>query len=282
MRHITLNDVVNAIDYSYAEKRIIEFIREYVEGGGLKCGVVGLSGGVDSSVTASLAVKSLGSENVIGLIMPGKPTPREDLEDAKWLAEELGIRYRIIDVEVIRSAYRSAIPDYDEGHRIANGNLLSRIRMTLLYYYANKNGCAVIGTGDKSELLIGYFTKYGDGGVDILPIGDLYKTQVRAMARRLGLPEKIAGKPSSPRLWEDQMAEAELGARYEDIDLALYALIDLRMNIDETVSATGLPRGFVERIWNMVLRSEHKRRPPPIPRISARTVGLDVKFPLQG
>ena len=282
MVRVTLDDVVNSVDYMYAEKRITEFIRSYLESSGIKCGVVGLSGGVDSSVTASLTVKALGPENVIGLIMPGRPTPREDVEDAAWLAKELGITYRIIDMELIRDSFAKAVPDYDPSDRVASGNVLSRLRMVTLYYYANKYGCAVVGTGDKSEILIGYFTKYGDGGVDLLPIGDLYKTQVRAMARHLGLPDRIAYKPSSPRLWEGQTAEGELGLKYEDVDLALYALVDLRLNVDEAANATGLPQELIKAVWNRVIRSEHKRRTPPIPRISMRTVGLDVKYPLQG
>ena len=282
MVRVSLHDVINAVSYAYAERRITEFISSYLESSGIKCGVVGLSGGVDSSVTASLTVKALGPENVIGLVMPGRPTPREDVEDAMWLAKELSIAYRVVDVELIRDSFTKAVPDYDPDNRVASGNVLSRLRMVVLYYYANKYGCAVVGTGDKSEILIGYFTKYGDGGVDLLPIGDLYKTQVRAMAKHLGLPDRIAYKPSSPRLWEGQTAEGELGVRYEDVDLALYALIDLRLNVEEATSATGLPEELVRTIWDRVIRSEHKRRTPPIPRVSMRTVGLDVKYPLHG
>ena len=279
MPHITLERLLK-IDYDYVVRRITDFIRTYVKDGGAKGAVVGLSGGVDSSVTATLLVKALGSSNVVGLIMPYKTTPPEDVSDAWSLARMLGIRAIQVDISALRDAFSKAIPFFDEGARVANGNVLARLRMIILYYFANLNNYMVAGTGDKSEILIGYFTKYGDGGVDFLPIGDLYKTQVRALAKYLGLPDNIAYKPSSPRLWEGQTAEGELGLRYEDIDVILHALVDLRMNVDEAAEATGKPIEVVKLVWDRVRSSEHKRKTPPIPRMSSRTVGLDWRMPL--
>ncbi|MCD6095129.1 MAG: NAD(+) synthase, partial [Thermoprotei archaeon] len=149
----------------------------------------------------------------------------------------------------------------------ANGNLKARIRMCLLYYYANVNNALVIGSSDKSEILIGYFTKYGDGGVDLLPIGDLYKTQVRQLAIGLGVPKKIAYKPSSPRLWPGHMAEDELGLSYEEIDIILYAYHDLGLSEDEIVQRCNVSADKVKRVISMVRNSEHKRKMPPIIRI---------------
>ncbi|NPA99917.1 MAG: NAD+ synthase [Crenarchaeota archaeon] len=261
---ITLEKLLN-IDYEYVTSEICAFIKKQVQDGGLRGAVIGLSGGIDSSTTAFLTARALGAENVLGLIMPYRTTPKEDVEDAKKIAEILGIRYVMIDISEIRDSYARSIPDFDENDRIAAGNLLPRIRMMLLYYYANKYRYIVVGTGDRSELLIGYFTKYGDGGVDILPIGSLYKTQVRMLGKYLGVPDNIVNKPSSPRLWPGHLAEEELGLKYEEIDLILHALFDLGLDIDETVRATGLSREKVVKVLEMYERSKHKRRTPPAP-----------------
>jgi len=276
---ITLENLVR-IDYDYVTQRIIDFIRSYVKDSGATGAIIGLSGGVDSSVTAYLLVKALGKDNVIGLILPYKTTPPEDIRDAKYVAENLEIKYYYIDIGKIRNAFVESIPVFDESDKIATGNLLPRIRMTILYYFANRFNKVVVGTGDKSELLIGYFTKYGDGGVDILPIGDLYKTQVRYLGKYLGLPDSIAFKPSSPRLWEDQTAEGELGVKYEDIDVILHALIDYRMNTEQAAEATGKPIELVQTVWRRVLNTEHKRKMPIVPRISMRTLGIDWRMPV--
>ncbi len=268
------------IDYGYASQRITSFISSYIRDAGAKGAVIGLSGGVDSSVTAALLVKALGASNVIGLIMPYTTTPQVDIDDAKRLAEALGIQYYSIPINDIRNSLAKSIPIFSETETVTNGNILPRIRMTILYYFANKFNMMVAGTGDKSEILIGYFTKYGDGGSDLLPIGDLYKGQVRRLGVFLGIPEDIAMKPSSPRLWEGQTAEGELGINYDDVDVILHALVDLRLTPDEAAQATGKPLSTVMRVWRRVINTEHKRRLPPIPRIGLRTVGIDWRMPL--
>ena len=279
MPRITLEDLIR-IDYEYVTRRIIDFVRSYIRDSGARGAVIGLSGGVDSSVTAHILVRALGKDNVIGLILPYRTTPPEDIEDAKFVAESLGIKYYYIDIGDIRNAFARSIPVFDEGDRVAAGNLLPRIRMTILYYFANRFNMVVAGTGDKSELLIGYYTKYGDGGVDILPIGDLYKTQVRYLGKYLGLPDRIAFKPSSPRLWEGQTAEGELGIKYEDIDVILHALVDYRMTPEQAAEATGKPIELVQAVWRRVLSTEHKRKPPIVPRLSMRTLGIDWRMPV--
>ncbi|WP_291999928.1 NAD+ synthase [Caldivirga sp.] len=276
---ITLDKLLN-VNYDYIERRIVDFIRTYVNSSGAKGAVIGLSGGVDSSVTASLLTKALGKDRVLALIMPFKTTPPEDVKDAVQLAQILGIRYYIVNIDSIRASFSSSIPAFSENEVVANGNILARIRMTILYYYANINGMIVAGTGDKSELLIGYFTKYGDGGVDILPIGDIYKSQVRMLGRHLGLPESIVTKPSSPRLWEGQTAEGELGVSYADIDVILHALVDLRMSPQKAQEATGKPLSLIEQVWRRVITTEHKRRTPVVPRVGLRTIGLDWRMPI--
>ncbi|WP_069807993.1 NAD+ synthase [Vulcanisaeta thermophila] len=279
MPRITLEDLIR-IDYEYVTRRITDFIRSYIRDAGASGAVIGLSGGVDSSVTAYLLVRALGPESVVGLIMPYRTTPPEDIRDAEYVAGQLGIKYYYIDIGDIRNSFARSIPIFSEEDRISAGNLLPRIRMTLLYYFANRLNMIVVGTGDKSELLIGYFTKYGDGGVDILPIGDLYKTQVRYLGKYLGLPDNIAFKPSSPRLWEDQTAEGELGFKYEDVDVILAALVDYRMTPEQAAEATGKPLDLVRLVWRRVLNTEHKRRTPIVPRVSMRTLGIDWRMPV--
>ncbi|HDJ89823.1 MAG TPA: NAD+ synthase [Thermoprotei archaeon] len=268
------------INYSYAEKRIIDFIKEYVDKSNVNGFVIGLSGGIDSTLTVHLLEKAVGSGKILALILPTYFTPKEDVEDAKNIAEKLGIKYTLINISEIFNSYRNTIPYFDEKDKISNGNLYARIRMNILYYTANKMNYLVAGTGDKSELLIGYFTKYGDGGCDILPIGDLYKTQVRKMAKYLRVPEKIVLKPSSPRLWPGQEAEKELNITYSEIDLILYCFFDKRMSVKDIVNATGISKEKVKLVLERVYKSAHKRRLPPIPRISGRTIGIDINFPL--
>jgi len=274
-----MKTIIPPINYDYALNRILSFLREKLSETGLEGLVIGLSGGVDSSVTAAIAVKALGSEKVHGLILPdSRTTPREDIDDAIELAEKLNIKYHLITIDNIYDTIMNTIPFYKEND-IANGNVRARIRMIILYYYANVNNLLVCGTGDKSEILLGYFTKYGDGGVDMLPIGDLYKTQVRIMGKRLGLPEKIYLKPSSPRLWPGQTAENELGISYEIIDTVLYYFIDQRYDIDRINIETGIPKDLVNKIIDRVFKNEHKRMTPLIPKIGGTTVNNDWKMP---
>jgi len=275
-----LKTIIPPLNYDYAIKRIIEFIRDKVSEAGVNGLVIGLSGGVDSSVTAALAVRALGSGRIYGLIMPDhRTTPREDIDDAIELAKDLGIEYYIIDIADIYDKIVDTIPFYNPDNYIANGNIRARIRMILLYYFSNTRRLMVCGAGDKSELLLGYYTKYGDGGTDILPIGDIYKTQVRRLGKILGLPEKIYTKPSSPRLWVGQMAEEELGIPYEVIDTVLYYYFDLSKSINWIHDNTEIPIDIIKRIINRVLRNEHKRMPPPIPKITSVSLNNDWWMP---
>jgi len=268
------------IDYDYVLERERVFLRDFLVKTGARGYVVGLSGGVDSSVTLTLLVRSVGAGRVYALILPDETsTPRSDVEDAVGLAEELGVGYSVVYINRVLEAYASSLPFYDESSLVANGNLKARVRMAILYYYANLKGYLVAGTGDKSEILLGYYTKYGDGGVDLLPIGDLYKTQVRRLALHLGLPERIALKPSSPRLWPGHLAEEELGCSYETIDKILYHYVDLGMSPREVSEATGIPMETVRRIIARVHANEHKRLPPIILRLTPQAVGHDWRMP---
>ncbi len=266
---ITLDDIVN-LDYDKISKSIGEFLQGKLQEAGADGYVVGISGGVDSATTFALAVRHVGKDKVIPLIMPDSDvTPREDVEDARRLVELFGLKPIIINISPIVAVFKSSIPAYEdeESDKVPLGNTRARIRMILLYYYANKFNRLVLGTGDRSEILIGYFTKYGDGGVDLLPIGILFKNQVRRLAVHLGVPENIAFKPSSPRLWPGQTAEGELGISYNEVDLVLHALFDLGLPPEEVPEATGVEERVVKRILELHERSAHKRSMPPSPPI---------------
>ncbi|MEM1718382.1 MAG: NAD+ synthase [Thermosphaera sp.] len=253
------------IDYDEVISIVKNFIAEYFNKVRANSLVVGLSGGIDSSTLLALVSESIPRDKIIGLILPDtRVTPREDVEDAISIAEEFSVKYHLIEIDGIVDSF-SVLPGFDVAGKLDTGNLRARVRMTIMYYFANKYNGIVAGSSDRSELLIGYFTKYGDGGADILPLGCLYKTQVRTLARRLGLPERIVLKPSSPRLWKDHTAEDELGVKYEDIDLVLYGVFDKGLKPDDVVKATGISKNVVDKILRMHYLSRHKRSFPPIP-----------------
>ncbi|WP_457613822.1 NAD+ synthase [Methanocaldococcus sp.] len=245
--------------------RIVKFIRDKVEEAKANGVVIGLSGGIDSSLTAYLCVKALGKERVLGIIMPEKYSNRRDVEHAKMVAESLGIRYIISDITDILKAFGAGgyVPTR-EFDKIADGNLKARIRMCILYYFANKYNLLVAGTANKSETYVGYGTKHGDIACDIKPIGNLFKTEVREMARYLGVPKEIIEKPPSAGLWEGQTDEDELGVKYEILDRILKCYEE-GMNANEVVEKLGVEKEVVDKIFNLIKKNEHKRTLPPTP-----------------
>ncbi|MEE8186591.1 MAG: NAD+ synthase [Nitrososphaerales archaeon] len=252
---------VTDLDYGRVSLKIQQFISERTREAGSSGVVIGVSGGIDSSVVLTLAAKALTPHRVLGLLMPRKNiTPAQDIKDAELLAIDLGVEYRIIDIDRICTSFlEHLVPS-----TIPQGNLIARIRMSILYYHANLMGRLVVGTGDKSEELIGYFTKFGDGGVDILPIGDLYKTQVRELGRWMGLPGYLVEKKSSPMLWAGHDAQAEIGISYEIIDQVLHGMIDQGMTPKILSTQLGIRNNVVERIQVMINESKHKRSVPEI------------------
>jgi len=252
------------IDPEDAVRTTTEFIRSTIERSSASGVVIGLSGGVDSSVTAALCVRALGRDKVLGVLMPTDFTPMEDIDDAIEHARILGVRTESVNAQEVLEAFLKSLRINDTAElRAARANILARIRMIILYYYANFNNYLVVGTGDRSEYLIGYFTKYGDGAADLFPIRHLYKTQVRQLARYLGVPDRIACKPSSPQLYPGHKATDEIPVDYDSLDLILVGLFDYRMTPLEVSQATGIPLETVREVQERHDRSEHKRASPP-------------------
>ena len=241
---------------------ITEFIVESVEQAGADGVVVGLSGGIDSSTSSALAVEALGAENVHGLVMPSEVSEDENMSDAERHARDFGIEYNVVEIQPVVDKF---LEGYSVDDEEAVGNLAARVRMCYNYLVANSRNTLVLGTGNRSEMLVGYYTKYGDGGVDILPIGGLYKTEVREVARELGVDESIIEKPPTAGLWEGQTDEEELGVTYDELDAFLRAYIDEGASVEEAAEATGVGTETAQRLEDMYYRSEHKRKTPPFP-----------------
>ncbi len=274
-----LTPSVLEIDFPETKKRICRFIKEYVENAGAEGIVLGLSGGIDSGTIASLCSLAIGGEKVFGLMLPEKENfNQKDIEDAKAIATQFKVKTQICDMtEALKGIY-SGIPIFDQSDRLCKGNIKARTRMTFLYYYANKQNRIVCGSSDKSESMMGYFTKWGDAAADISPIMDLYKTQVRKLALYLGIPKELALKPSTPALWPNQLAESELGIKYETLDLILYGL-ERFMKPEEVADQLSIDKGIIEKVKSRWLANEHKRRMPLPPKIGYRTVGNDFRLP---
>jgi len=229
--------------------KVSDWIKEQIEGAGARGAVIGLSGGVDSSVVAVLCKRVT---DVLGLIMPIHSDPLDE-EYASLLASKFDIQVRRVDLSPVYDALLRVLPD-PTGLPVAN--LKPRLRMATLYFFANKENRLVVGTGNKSEIMMGYFTKYGDGGVDILPLGGLLKRQVRELARELGIPARIIAKPPSAGLWAGQTDEGELGITYDQLDQVLTAL--------ESGEALNFDPQLVDRVERHIAQTKHKRAPIPI------------------
>ena len=264
---------VPKLDFQKTTHEITQFIRNIVNDANAEGVVIGLSGGVDSSLVAALCVKALSSSQVHGLMLPARFTPSQDTEDALNLGEQLGITTQQINIHGINDVVLQSLQS-DPHSIVARANLLARIRMTLLYYHANTLNYLVAGTGDRSEELIGYFTKYGDGGVDFLPISHLYKTQVRALARHLEIPPAITEKPSSPQLYPGHLATDEIPLEYAQLDPVLVGLIDLHLSANRISAALHISEPIIQEIHRRYLRSTHKRTYPPMLSPPAQFVAI--------
>jgi NAD+ synthase len=276
---LKLTPAVLDIDFAEAESRICRFIKEYVENSGAKGVVLGLSGGVDSATIAALASRAIGGDKVLALLMPEKETfNQQDIDDARTIADQFKLQTQLCDLTEVLETFYSGIPIFDAADRISKGNIKARTRMVYLYYYANNQKRIVCGTSDKSETMMGYFTKWGDAAADIAPIIDLYKTQVRKLAIHFGIPKELALKPSTPSLWPNQLAEAELEIKYETLDLILFGL-ERFMEPKEIAEQLSIEASAVNRVKDRWLLTEHKRRVPLAPKLGFRTVGNDFRLP---
>ena len=225
--------------------------------------IIGISGGKDSAVVAALMVEALGKDKVFGIVMPSTTTPTEDKIHGIEIAQNLGIDYKEIAIDSILNEYLSMAQL--EENNLAIGNLKARIRLAMIYYYANAKNYLVCGTGNKSEILIGYFTKYGDGACDIEPIGDLYKTEVYELSKLLDVPHQIIEKPPRAGLWADQTDEDEIGMGYDLLDQILYLYTE-NMKNTEIAQKLDISVDDVDMIITKIKRSEHKSKVPEIPK----------------
>jgi NAD+ synthase len=263
------------INPAFVEKVLTRFIRVELAKFGFKKGILGLSGGLDSTVCAALAARALGPHNVLGLIMPYGDSFPAEVRDAEEVGRLLGIRTRTIDISPQVDGYFAAHPT---SSRILRGNKMARERMSILYDYSAREKALILGTSNKSELLIGYGTIHGDMACGINPMGDLYKTQVRQLARHLGVPASIIKKAPTAGLWSGQTDEQDIGVTYAELDRILENLVEMRKSEPELAKA-GFKPGTVRRVAEMIRNSEFKRKLPPIAKLSPRSVGHDFLYP---
>jgi len=274
-----------AIDTSVARRIIIEFIRGQLRQAGFDRAVLGLSGGIDSAVVAYLTAEAIGPERLLCVLMPYATSSPASRSDAEAVVERLGCASTVVEITSMVDAYFSpagggadAPPADSPRGSLRRGNFMARIRMCVLYDHSVSFGGLVVGTGNKTETLIGYTTVFGDNACAFNPVGDLYKSQLRQLAVELGVPESIIRKPPSADLWPGQTDETEVGFSYAAIDRLLYWMVDRRRSVDELVER-GFDAAFVDRVARMVAGAEFKRQVPPIAKLGPRTSGVDYLYP---
>ncbi len=263
------------VNCELVEKIICGFLRDELGKVGFPRAVVGLSGGIDSSVAAVVTARALGAENCLAVLMPYRTSRPDSLSDAEALAAQVGLETIVVDITPQVDAYFERFPDANERRR---GNKMARERMTILYDLSEARKALVVGTSNKTETLLGYTTLWGDMACAVMPLGDLYKTQVRQFARYLGVPDRIVAKPPSADLWTGQTDEGELGFTYADADRLLYRIVDLRWSRQRCISE-GFAAEFVDAVAERMRRSQYKRRLPLVCKLSSRTVDRDFRYP---
>jgi len=264
------------IDAGVVRQILTGFIDNEVRKAGFGRVVLGLSGGVDSALAAYLAAEALGPESVTALVMPYRTSNPESAAHAALVIKALGIPSLTVDITPMVDAYFALFPDAD---MVRRGNKMARERMTILFDHSMGQKALVLGTSNKTELLLGYGTLHGDMASALNPLGDLYKTQVRQLARHLGVPPIIVDKQPSADLWAGQTDEAELGFTYEEVDRVLYLLVDCRHEVADLVAQGSFSEEFVRAVYRKVQGSQYKRRLPVIAKISARTIDRDFRYP---
>jgi NAD+ synthase len=274
-----------AIDTEIARRVLVDFIGNQLRQAGFSRGLLGLSGGIDSALVAFLTAEAIGPENLLCVLMPYRTSSPESIEHARLVVERLGCESDLVDISAMVDGYfgRDGSPGAGgeavrEAAPLRRGNLMARERMCVLYDRSVAWGGLVVGTGNKTESLIGYTTLFGDSACAFNPIGDLYKSQVRQVAAAIGVPEPIIRKAPSADLWPGQTDEAEAGFTYPELDRLLFWMIDKRRTDDE-LSAMGFPGPTVERVKRLVATSEFKRQVPPVAKLGPRTTGVDYLYP---
>lgn len=262
------------INTSLARQMLTGFIKDQIAKAGMRGAVLGLSGGIDSALSAYLSAEALGAENVLAVRMPYRTSSQSSLTDADLVIEALGIRSLTVPITGMADALIEQFPDMTP---LRKGNIMARLRMIVLYDQSAAHGLLPMGTSNKTEFLLGYSTIYGDSGVALHPIADLYKHQVRQLARSMGLPQPIIDKAPSADLWEGQTDEGELGFTYDDVDQVLYLLVDERYTVDQVV-ADGFDPEFVQNVWRRVKSNHYKRTMPNVAKLSGRTIGHDFLY----
>lgn len=263
-----------AINPGLARSILTGFVRSEITRAGFERAVLGLSGGLDSTLACYLAAEALGPQNVLAVRMPYRTSSQDSLDHAQMVIDALGVQTLTVPITEMVDPLFARFPDANNTRR---GNAMARARMIVLYDQSEAFRGLVVGTGNKTEILLGYSTLYGDSASALNPIGDLYKTQVRQLARAIGVPEPIVAKPPSADLWVGQTDEGELGFRYEEVDKLLYLLVDERYSPDECVAA-GFSEAFVRAVVRRVQRNHFKRVLPPIAKVSNRTIGYDFLY----
>lgn len=258
---------------------IKHFIKTYVENAKSNSVVLGFSGGIDSALVAVLCQQVFGKKNTHCLFLPDKATPEKDRKDVSIIQKQFDLSIEEHDITDLIEFFLKEI-GANSKDRLVKANVKARLRMVILYQYANKTNSLVCGTSNKSELLVGYFTKYGDGGVDFMPLGDVYKTQVWQLARYLQFPKCTIEKPPTAGLWKGQTDEKELRMSYEILDQILVCL-EKKIDVEIIAKSVNIPVKDVNRIHQMRITSQHKRNIPLIPKIGVRTIGLDWRAPVQ-
>ncbi len=267
------------LDLPSVQERIERFIKSYTKKTEASGMVLNVSGGVDSCTAAAISSLALGGHKVMGLFLPEEETYNaDDARHANMVAERFGFKLETIDLSTVLKESYDSLPIYEEADKVSKGNLKARMRIVFLYYYANRLNKIVCGSSDKSETMIGYFTKWGDIAADISPLMDLYKTQVRQLAAYIGIPPEIVNKPATPRLWPRQLAAKELGIEYQQLDLILFGL-ERFMEPKKIAEQLKVPLRQVEEIKENWLAAEHKRRVPLTTKLGYRTVGADFRLP---
>ena len=262
------------INTDLATNILTAFIKSEITRAGFQRAVVGVSGGIDSALACVLAAKALGPQNVLAVRMPYRTSTADSLEHAQLIIDQFGVQSTTVPISDMADGLIAKFPDMNEQRK---GNIMARCRMIVLYDQSSALNALVVGTSNKSEILLGYSTQYGDSASAFNPIGDLYKTQVRQLSAALAIPEVIINKAPSADLWANQTDEGELGFTYAEVDKLLYLLVDERYTPEECVEA-GFSKSFVDTVANRIRRYHYKRMPPPIAKLGNRTIGYDFLY----